>query len=344
MRARDIKFGALGAALGDRDTYLREAMWGEYRYGSENRLSQIFSASFNQSEVFRKAVGDFFGCMTLRQAVSRTEEGHNTKFGPARLDIVVRTRRGRPLLIIENKVKAKFGVDQPRKYCSVDELKRCRKYCLLKHYKAQSDVHHAWELRYWGGFYLHLLKQQRKQSKEDFFAENFLATLRDYEMDNPTTIKRADLKRLAKAMNEIRYSEKPDLSLNEPTFEVMVDLKKMLADLFRKAVTTKNLRNRAGKSFRPKMRTSYWWDDDPKMRMLWVGCDTDLKKAYKGITGFGAALILYGERHREKYDLIAYVIESNGYWRSDIKCYGRTDVDCSEFCDMAIKYWDRVLR
>ena len=42
--------------------YLVEAIQKDYETTGENRLSQVFSASFNHSEVFKKLFLKFIGC------------------------------------------------------------------------------------------------------------------------------------------------------------------------------------------------------------------------------------------------------------------------------------------
>jgi hypothetical protein len=237
------------------ETYFSEALDGGYKYGSEDRLSQIFSASFNYSKVFRQGVSGFFKLGRLGQAASVTQRQYRVRKGRAKLDILLHNQKGEPLAAIENKIEAPLKRKQLKKYNSIDEIKGCPKICFVKYYKGKSDLQNQWDIRYWGDFYLHLVSMKAR----DEFTDHFMATLKEYGMERPSEIKKAELIMLARALHSIRFLDKPFISNSGPTFETLVTLERFLEDLFRKAAKDQILQDRAGKKFRPNMKVSWWY-------------------------------------------------------------------------------------
>jgi hypothetical protein len=324
-------------------TYLSEALYGNYEFGLEDRLTQIFSASFNHSPLFRRAIGDFFGCKRLLQSESITQTQYSVLKKPVKLDILLQTINETPLVAVENKVDAPFSPNQLKKYSRIPEITRCLKFCLVKQYKRATEIHHGWRVRYWRNFYVHLVSLPKSQT--DFVIDNFIATLKEYGMDSPVVIKKVDLKRLAKALHSLRSEDKPEFPYNEPIFETLVDLKKLLVDLLRQAAKHPVLRKRAGKAFRSNIWVGHWWEGEKTKgrQLLWIGCDVQFKKRpYKELKGFGAALTLGS--HSGDYDLCAYLTKTDETWRDDTMTYPKKDVNCSDFAEKAIGYWVRLLK
>src|SRR5688572_14452767 len=105
------------------DQYLIEAIKGNYENHSEDRLSQIFSASFNHSEVFRQRVCEFFGCPSLCEAACCTQQPYLAGKARARIDMLIRSRSNRPLVVVENKLEAGFAPDQLKRYDRIRAIK-----------------------------------------------------------------------------------------------------------------------------------------------------------------------------------------------------------------------------
>jgi len=318
--------------------YLNEVLHGDYLMGREDRLSQIFSASFNHSPLFRKATLKFFNIKSFRLLSSLTQQQYFINESPAIIDILI-TSKNLNFIVIENKVDAPLPRNQLKKYDQIPEIKNCKKYCFIKHYKSISEIRKGWNLCYWGDFYILLISLR----KHDFITNNFIEILKEYGMDRPSKIKMTDLQDLVKALYKIRYEDKPGFTYDRPIFETLVDLKRFFTDVFRKASKEPILYKRAGKSFRPKLRVS-WWYEDKKLgkEWIWIGCETKLIKPYKKVKSFGAALTLY--ENDSKYRLVAYVTQIDDFWREQHVDYPKKDLNCSEFENMAIEYWNKVLK
>jgi hypothetical protein len=319
-------------------SYLKESLHGDYAMGSEDRLSQIFSASFNHSDVFRKAVFQFLNISTKLPSKSVTQNHHLSRGESAKLDILLSSSSA-DCIVIENKINAPLTNHQLKKYDHITKTKHCQKYCFVKHYKIVAEVLGGWRIRYWGDFYISLLTLK----EIDFVTANFIEILKEYGMERPHLIKKTDLKALSRALHIIRFKDKPMLTFNGPTFETIVTFKMFLEDVFRKAAKEPILKKKAGKSFRPNMRVSWWYEEKKKGKeWLWIGCGVKLQKAYNEIKSFGAALILYDKEN--KYDAIVYVEGTDGNWCLPIEYYPKKDINCLEFEKMALKYWSKKLK
>lgn len=318
-------------------SYLTEALYGNYNFLGENRLSQAFSSSYNHSVLFQKAVMDFFDLKFQRSLKSETQYAFPKYKNPALIDILI-FNRNRTHIVIENKIDAPLTRHQLHKYDKITEIRRCKKICFVKHYKSVVELKDNWSVRYWGDFYIHLEMLKEK----DFVIANFIELLKEYGMERPSVILKKDLKSLATTLKKIRFDNKPDFIVKSSEFETMLAFKLMMEDVFRKAAKETVLTKRAGKTFRAKMSFSWWYDKNKKVKeWLWFGCQTTLKKEYKGIKNFGAALLLYDEN--EKYDVVAYISEQSGDW-IDYKCYPKKDLNCLDFESMAIKFWKLKLK
>lgn len=323
-----------------KSSYLTEALYGNYTMEGEDRISQIFSASFNHSVIFQRAVMQFFNLSFQAELHSDTQITYTVNDRPAKLDILIKKSNSN-LIVVENKIDAPLTKQQLSKYDKVSAIKKCKKYCFVKHYKTISEISKTWNICYWGDFYIRLVSLEEK----DFVTNNFIAILKKYDMERPSVIKKTDLKNLSKAFHSIRYENRPHFNYNQPIFEAVVDFKKILEDIFRKAAKHDIILKRTGKTFRPSMHFSYWWEDvDIKKgkELLWIGCQAKMVKPHNKIDRFGAALLLYNKS--EKYDIVAYVGNAGDSWDDDMYYFPKKDLNCLEFEHEAIKYWSRKLK
>ena len=263
------------------DKYLLEALKDRYGHGTEDRLTQLFAASFNQSEAFRLLVGDFFGQKYLANARCSTQQFYLAGKARAILDIVLHDTEGRPLVLIENKVNIDIEKRQPQLYNRIEGLQDCRKrYCFINGYISEPAMA-GWQVRYWRDFYQRLIATRGT----DEITDNFLSILEDYSMAKPYRIAAGHLKALAKALNALRYKERPSFEYKSPGFETLGTLKNFLEDLFARASTKATLQKRAGKRFRPRMCVQYWWEEKKPegYQRLLLGCEARLAKPRNGI-------------------------------------------------------------
>jgi hypothetical protein len=318
-------------------TYLSEVLYGNYPTYSEDRLSQIFSATFNHSAEFRRTVATFLTTNPLKNATASTQVFYPVGQEGAQIDILLSSRK-KARIVIENKIDAQLTHGQLKKYDRISDLNHCNKYCFVKHYQKIARFPTWWNILYWGDFYVSL----KAQKNLDFLSHNFINILEEYGMDRPEKIAKNDIQTLASALYQIRYKDKPNFAYSDPIFENLVILKKFMEDTFRRASKEPILLKRAGKAFRAKFRVSWWYEEKKKGKeWLWIGCEVTLRKQYNNIDAFGAALLLYDKQ--KKYKLLAYVNRKDKEdWEEEH--YRRREINCSEFENMAIKFWIKKLK
>ena len=124
-------------------------------------------------------------------------------------------------------------------------------------------------------------------------------------------------------------------------FRTMNHVQNMLEDIFRKAAKRTILTKRVGKNFRAKMKISYWHEEEKSDHLIYFCCYTKLSKPYNKYDHIGVGLFLY--KNERDYDLAAYVQEV-GTKNMKLFTYPKQDVNCLEFEDKAIKFWESKLK
>lgn len=134
-------------------SYLEEALAGGYSDYSEDRLSQIFCASFNHSSRFRKLFLETVNLDSKSYAAlsAQTQISYEAGKKDARIDIII-YKNGKPYIVIENKVDAPLTNKQLSKYNKIKDLRRCKKLAVVKHY-FDSIIQGQWKIYHWADLY-----------------------------------------------------------------------------------------------------------------------------------------------------------------------------------------------
>lgn len=114
-------------------SYLAEVLKGNYGNYSEDRLSQIFSATFNNSTFFKRAFLHTISITKIpefNKLISKTQMNFGSSNEDARIDIII-YKDNRPFIIIENKVESPLTKSQIIKYNKIKQLNKCKKVALV---------------------------------------------------------------------------------------------------------------------------------------------------------------------------------------------------------------------
>jgi len=312
--------------------YLSDAIQGSYGEKSEDRLSQIFAATFNESVYFRKLLLKFLSCkLDSKNLIAQTQQTVIAKSGRGRLDILILDSRKSPKLIIENKVDAPLLADQLKLYNQVTSLRKIQKFAFVKHF-FQFSRPPFWEVRHWSEFHGFLQAQPvAKLATDHFLIYNFLQHLKEMGMSRITRIENIELKKLAEAVMKLRGRELPEISLAPfdifETASQYVSMLEQLVDLIRQDVAFNRILKK-GIRFTPWVSA---WGSPPKD--LWLGFESRSSRNIQFGTG------LFFDSKRGTYSIQTYV-NSNKY--QSIK-HKFKHLEFDEYANEALIFWRKQL-
>jgi nitrate reductase NapAB chaperone NapD len=318
--------------------YISELLYGDFANYSEDRFSQIFSATFNNSVQFQNAFLDYIGVKKKGELTAETQFACWVNNEISKLDILIK-ENGKPIIVIESKIEAPLTKKQLQQYNNISKINQCLKICFVKYYQNESKLSRKWRVLYWRNFYSYLTV--KKTLLDDIIALNFIYALEDFEMEHPANIKEMDIRKLVQVLYVIRNREKPEMGDIGNVFRTMNHVQNMLEDIFRKAAKRTILTKRVGKNFRAKMKISYWQEEEKSDHLIYFCCYTKLSKPYNKYDHIGVGLFLH--KNERDYDLEAYVQEV-GTKNLKLFTYPKQDVNCLEFEDKAIKFWESKLK
>lgn len=321
--------------------YLNEVIQGHYREYSEDRLSQIFKATFNQSIIFRKRFLQFLKIKHSNPALLKavTQQGVVSHSKQGRLDILILDGNNNPFIVIENKIDAPLYASQLHTYNKVSDLSNIRKVALVKHY-FQLNVPDAWEIEHWSDFHKYLENHPiSEQSIDAFLIKNFMQHLKEIQMARVSRIESWRLRDLAKAMKHIRRERKPQYSLMKSnvfaTASEFLDIVEQIVDRIRQEPT---LVKKLNKNVRFTPWLGYWSPDDSDDD-IWLGFETQLAKKPNGLKQLGTGLFF--DTKRGTYYLNSYLGGMNWYDKyHEFKNFLDSDVYIKE----AIDFWKKHLK
>ena len=319
-------------------SYITEALYGDYRTGSEDRLTQVFSASFNASSVFRKAVLRHLELDCRGRCRCTTQVSHRVAGRTYLLDACIK-RGGKLVVVIENKVESKLTARQLKNYNSISAIRSAKKFCLVRTVSPDEDYPRNWNVIFWSGLHSRL----RSLKSPDFVTQNFTDTLEEYDMIVPEKIAGSDLKKQADTLYRIRYGN-PNVSLARPILETMVAYKAMLQEIWRRAREDERIVKRVGRSFHFTPRLGNWcWEGHERgdRKFLWIGLSIRIAKPHRGIKFLGTG-ICFREK-RDWYAIETYVANAKSEWL-DTLAYRRGDLVFADYAKQVLSFWRRKLR
>ena len=284
---------------------------GDYRSYTEDRLTQITAACFNQSIAFRKIFLTFLGVSKKIVPSKCTARTQISTVG--RLDLAI-YNGGRIAAIVENKVDAPLHPNQLKNYSSDRDLKSAKKIALVKNYFPHDRAYGEWEILHWRDYYLalfELVKSPKKLSAIDkFIAQNFINYLENANMHVPTRISKSAMNALAKALHRLRYPEKTKFgwfSMQSDIFQTAADWVRMMEAIFEESRSNKQIAKVAKKNYRFSPQLGHWWEEgkDKSKYYRWIGINSYIhfRKTHGKTKGVGVGLFVDDDG---KWNIMAY--------------------------------------
>lgn len=330
-------------------SYLKEVLKGNYNNYNEDRLSQIFSASFNHSNLFKKI---FFKSinqksLNLKELYSKTQINYGAYDKEARIDIII-LRKRTPVILIENKVEAPLEHNQLKKYDQIDELRRCKKIAMVKNYFQDITQALNWKIHHWSDFYSSLkkcLNRGIKNPNDNFIILNFIEHLELMNMARVNKIARKNLEDLAIVLNKMKMDIKPHTSLsNKNFFETGNQTLSILEEIIDLAHQETSIVRRVGKNFRAIPFLSWWSGDDPQQVIgLSITVDVNARKSVNKIKVIGTGIFFYN-KYPKRYEITTYCqYKKYGDFEKEIY-YEKKDLVFDIYAKQVITAWKKWLQ
>lgn len=330
-------------------SYLKEILTGDYSNYNEDRLSQIFSASFNNSNLFKriffKTIDSDLKSLSKYRAMTQINYGLTDE--DARIDIIIYSRN-KPFIIIENKVNAPLTINQLKKYNNIKELASCRKLAIVKHYFENFVENTKWEIFHWADFYPNFKKTVENGISNPVdlhIIENFIEHLELMNMSRVNKISHTDLTNFADAISRIRTDGKVSISLtNKNIFETGIQFLSILEEIIDLAHQEPLLMKSVGKNFRYNPRLDYWSENEFKENNdLNISITIKLTREINNIKILGAGLFFYNDKPKS-YSLLTFAMNNplGDYVKESL--YQKKDIVFDEYAKQVISSWKKWLQ
>jgi hypothetical protein len=326
--------------------YLIEAVQKDYEPKDENRLSQVFSATFNNSEKFRKLFLKFIEYPIANNLRSLTQKSFKINGKDARIDLCIVDAKDKPLIIVENKIESHLGLNQLKKYNRIKQLVKTKKVALVKHHFAPFADNLGWKICHWTdlhGYFSKFVKTIGRQPIDKFIIENFLDYLEELRMSQVRIIKGDDLKELAKAIHKIRNANAPYYHLYRPVFQVANDYVNMLGQIVNLARQEEIITKRIRSNFRFSPWIGNWWEaNDQKKGNVFIGIEIRLSRKFKDIFSIGTGLHLNDQL--EQYCAVTtYTFSRDNTYLHETE-YKAKNLVFEKYADQVINSWKKWLK
>ena len=242
--------------LPDQTSYLAEAMKGGYDFDSEDRLSQVFSASFNHSPTFRRLFYSFAKIKPLTNPRSTTQQCEKHPDNDGRLDVCLK-EGNQERVIIESKKDARLEIEQLIRYSKMHPT--TKRIALVKNCIKPFQTAKGWTILHWGDFYRHLKNSSTTtngMSIDGFIINNFCSHMEGVELNTVTKIKDTALVSLSRVLCSMRTEQQSEMSLSLPIFETASGFVAMLEGIIERASENSSIQKVVAKDCRvaPKLR------------------------------------------------------------------------------------------
>ena len=329
-------------------SYLLEALKGDYSFGSEDRLSQIFSASFNQSPKFRKLFYTFSGICPFSDPKAITQQCDRGERLEGRLDICLYD--GKALrVIIENKIEAPLFVRQLSTYSRIHSTRLIKKIALVKNFFEPFADDKGWKILHWGDFYRHLdrgLSHLGSTTLDYFIIDNFKTHIEEIGMRTVTRISRGELLGLTKAIHKMRSPKKCSFSLKMPVFEIAVRYIQMLENIVDMTKAEPIICNAVKINYRFTPWCFGWFDKDGKVDRynFMMGVEISLKRRSRHRVKCVSTAILFYDNKPDKYKIVTYWQGKKDNDFNDCTDYKGKDLILDKYAKQVISLWKKWLR
>jgi len=323
--------------------YLSELIKCNYESHTENRLSQIFSATFNNSAKFRSLFLRYisFPCKGNLKAI--TQKSYKVNNIDYYIDILLCVD-DTPIIVIENKIDAPLERRQLENYNEISELKDTKKIAIVRHYFELFEAELNWDIDHWADLYVFLkMNLLTADGLDKFIIDNFLNHLEDLKMSRVTEISRSEISNLAEAFWVIRHNNKPVFSLTKPIFDTANNYMNMLEEIVDIARGNALLKERIGKNFRFSPWLGWWSNDDVEdKRHLWMGIELALNENYKNIKKLGTG-VHFSNNDKRQCKVSAYVCDENDSYLDEHEYLGE-ELIFDKYAKQVIQFWGKKLK
>ncbi|HVS33984.1 MAG TPA: hypothetical protein VMS17_00255 [Gemmataceae bacterium] len=322
--------------------FVLDAIKGSYGEQSEDRLTQVFCACFNNSRRFRELFLRFIrykrGAGHFR---ARTQQQYAIRGASCRADILIGEAGSLPAIVVENKIDAPLKAQQLKNYNLVGDFCDTRKIALVKHYFEMEYVD-PWKIKHWADFHSVLTTSRSGGNAIDSFVlREFVELLEELGMARALVITKKRLQELAQFIKSIR-EPKPYLHLPLVTpFETAADYLGMLEDIVNQMQEEPFFRKRLGKKARFSPWLGSWWygNDAAKNRHPWLGVEISLRKVYKRIAAIHTG-ILFDSKHGSLWVQTCTADKSGNFLASKSH---PGDLRFESYAEKAISFWKEQL-
>lgn len=328
---------------------------------SENRLTQVFAASFNNSSIVRRVFLKTIGIGYVKECFIETQQQSAESSRPDMLLFLNNTKT--EYCLIESKTESDVSVDQLRRH--IEYSKRngsCKKLILITLHCANAPQN--WISIHWNevGEKINSELERLKQNSVDcFVAQSFIEFLKEYSYMKPSYITVSGFEIAAEFVNTIRQKKpsktyvgqkKPRKSIVDGIYELA-----RISDFFT-LVLEMLFETSDFKGKKQKQSLGHWYLNEEKdQAAVTIGKLITVENKRNKISGFG---LHFQQKLREEEDRICISIwkksyfETLAYWyvcedkfiryeksgNRLIKKGECTELGAKEVFDTAARMWD----
>jgi hypothetical protein len=323
-------------------SYLEEVLAGGYSDYSEDRLSQIFCASFNHSNRFKKIFLDLVKLNNKSHAAltAQTQISYGLAKEDARIDVIIYKNK-KPYIVIENKVEAPLTNVQLGKYDKIHDLDQCKKIAIVKHY-FDNVVRGQWKVYHWADLYSALKMSVDSgicNPIDNFVVSNFVEYLELMNMSRVNQISKSELTGFSKAIYKLRNKKYISLT-NRNVFETGNQLLSTLEEVIDLVRQEQILTKCIGRNFRFTPNIGSWWQEEKIENNLSITVGISVPKTKNKIKYLGTGFFFYDDDPK-KYDIMTYAQLKGGGEFIKVAYYYKKDLVTDVYAKEVISYWKK---
>jgi hypothetical protein len=327
--------------------FLGTAIHGRHAAYSEDRLTQVFVASFNSSSNVRRAVGNLLSIPEAAK-LKATSQVHD---GAGRIDVVLH-RETKDVCRIENKIDAPLTLRQMRRYALNGNGKTTRVVALVKRYPAEAAVLRQFGIFRWSSLdRLLRIEKLNPMCTDGFVSLNFHSHLEELGMAKVDSIPLARLRDLSKALHSLRTKPYPALSLSRTNFlDTATDVLSICQDLIDEARKDPELCKQIGTAFRFNPEISHVFsknDNGKELTEITLTARIRLKKPVNGVKVIQAGVAI-GVKDPSRIAIGTWFLRPDNSYTSEIFAKAATlrvnrELQADDFVRFCLRRWRNVL-
>ncbi|HCN36282.1 MAG TPA: hypothetical protein DIS94_01035, partial [Bacteroidetes bacterium] len=315
-------------------------------------LSNIFSATFNNSEKFQKLFLKFINSKVPHgKLYSKTRVCFNDGKMKCIPDILI-YKNNDVKIVIENKIELELTPQQLDNYKNISELGKLEKFALVKYFFPTAE-YKDWEIFQWSTLYSEIKIKLSKflsteKNKEQFIINQFLKHLENLNMDIPDGISKKDFKLLCDGFRQLKKSD-PYFSRNSiEFFSNASKFVKYFQEIINFSKRDKAIRKKVGVNYQFNPFIAYNWntEEDRKNKKFntTFGAKIELKNRKLKIRQLGIEIQIDIKDYKKDY-INVYSIDFNNDYTNESKynLRGIKTLKFNKLRDFTIKTWKEIL-